>query len=716
MAKYEITAPDGSKWEVTAPESATESQVLSYAQKQWATAQPAAPQREQGTRNNNLGAQVGLTARAGLQGLGGLVGMVTDPIGGAINAGTPANFPKMQTLRATASNVADAIGLPTPDTPTQRVVGQATELMTGAGAGARAFSTAANSAGPAAKSVLQKLGANPLSQATAAGAGGAGGQQAKESGAGPVAEFASALAGTLLGAAGASGFNSTVQAANRLIPQQKQIELSRIQAVIENAMNRGGIDPKTITPAMQRDLQEKLRAAMSRGNLNEDAVARLMDYQRLGLTPTRASLTLDPFDITQERNASKVAAAMGARDAKLPAIAQENNQKLLSRVDGFEPSSDTFALGETVKAPIVRKDAAWKATEKQLYDNAKNMAGGDIPLERGALNDVYKKLSDARKLRFVPEKVMGTIDDILNDTRAPFTVNEIDSLKSTIATAVRGTQDGNEKAALKIIRDHLDSIPLTPEKRQFGGNQVVTSAGAKFLRDQDAQAGNVKEALDRARSTAFQRRQWGESAPIIEDALADATGETFIRNHVLSPSAGFKNLSKAVNVINSDPNAKQAIRAAIVQHLKDGAIGAGNGSATGNFSAPGWQSRLQSIGDRKLGLFFDADEVETLKAMGRVGRAETYQPRGSAVNNSNTAAGVAGLLQGITKGVKPIADKMPLGNALLTDPLQNITLSVMQRGATNVPNALLMPGQTQQVNPLNRLMLPAALTGSLFAQ
>lgn len=35
MAVYEITAPDGSSWEVTAPDSATEADVLAYAKKQW---------------------------------------------------------------------------------------------------------------------------------------------------------------------------------------------------------------------------------------------------------------------------------------------------------------------------------------------------------------------------------------------------------------------------------------------------------------------------------------------------------------------------------------------------------------------------------------------------------------------------------------------------------------------------------------------------------
>ena len=46
MPKYEITSPDGKRFEVTAPEGATQEQVLSYAQSKFAetpTAQPAQP-------------------------------------------------------------------------------------------------------------------------------------------------------------------------------------------------------------------------------------------------------------------------------------------------------------------------------------------------------------------------------------------------------------------------------------------------------------------------------------------------------------------------------------------------------------------------------------------------------------------------------------------------------------------------------------------------
>jgi hypothetical protein len=69
MATYEVTAPDGSKWDVTAPEDASQDQVMAYAKSQWGAQKEQAPQRSMG---EDLLRQAGLTARAGIKGVAGL--------------------------------------------------------------------------------------------------------------------------------------------------------------------------------------------------------------------------------------------------------------------------------------------------------------------------------------------------------------------------------------------------------------------------------------------------------------------------------------------------------------------------------------------------------------------------------------------------------------------------------------------------------------------
>lgn len=683
---------------------------------------PAQAQPE--TRNNNLASSIGLTARAGVQALGGAVGLVTDPIGGALNAMTPEGFPKAQTARSLAVKAADAVGLPSPDTPKQRIAVQGSEMMAGAGGAARGIAKLADAAPVrgAIQAIAKRLADAPVTQVAAAGAGGAAGQQAQESGAGPFGQFVSALGGTVLGGGAVAGGKSMIDAAKRMLPVSKEV-MTRIDQTINVSLQNGGIDPRTISPAIRDMLRENVRKAMDLGEVDGPAIARLADYQRLKMTPTRARLTLDPYDVTQEMNAAKIAAATGNRDALLPTIANDNNKTMLATMDNFGPIDDTFTTGQRAMSPVARVNASMQDTKNALYGRAEDMAGGDIPLNRGpVLNAINERLERSMNAPFLPPEIQTILNRFSQDPNVPFTVAGIDNLKTKIATAQRATTDGNIKAALSDVRDALDSAALEPMKRQFGGGQIVTEQGAKFLRDQDALADQLKGVLDEARSSNFQWRQWQRSAPGIQAVVDDANPATFVQNFIRTRNADPRDVQRLAQVINSDPGARQAVRAELVQFLKDRAIGKGNTSETGNFSGRGWGAGLSDIGRQKLRLFFDEDEIETLAALGRVGTAETFQPRGSAVNNSNTAAGVAGLLQGVSKMLKPVlavTDKLPLGqfagDNLVRKPLESGTVAALQWRAQNIPRALT--ARTDEItNPVDPLLLPGMLSATSLLQ
>ena len=690
----------------------------------------AAPQVQESPKDQprTLADQIGLTARAGIKGLAALPALGADAIGGIANtglalAGSDFRFkPTAQALDA----VMDRAGLPSPRTPMERIASTGAEMMSGAGAGAKLAeigSRAVSSAAPVAREVFSRLAADPAMQIVSAGASGAAGQQAKESGASALGQFISAAGGGVLGAGALAGGRALVDGAKSLLPQARQIQLNRVDQTINVSLQSAGIDPATITPAMRTALREQVSKAMQMGDLDQGAIARLADYTRLNMTPTRGRLTLNPYDVTQEQNASRMAAALGATDARLPAISNANNSRMLSTVDGFEPMADRFATGQRAMAPIKAADMALEAGKKAAYDRANEMAGGDIPLSRAPFMDaIYGRLNKGNLIRYVPASVQSMLDDIASGVvkrgdqtfDVPFNVNTLDSLKSLIATEQRLAQ-GSAKMALSEIRKALDSTPLEPMKKQFGGNQLVTEAGAQFLRNQDAQAGNLKAALDNARAQNFNWMKWRESAPAIEAAVNDANPETFVRNFIRNQNADARDVAKAAAVINTSSDARNAVRSELVQYLKDAAIGKGNGSESGNFSGRQWLAALDGINERKLALFFEPDEIETLRALGRVGTYETFQPRGSAVNNSNTAAGMAGLLQNVLKFAKPVASKIPLGQEIISNPLQNITLSVMERGASNVPKSLLLQKPGGPKSLLDPFVLPAGIGGGLLS-
>ena len=668
------------------------------------------------TQNNDLASQLGLFVRSGLKGALALPAMGADAIGGVLNKaqdlalGEGGGYRFKQTL-PTIDNLLTRAGFNEPDTPLQRTISQGVELGSGASAAAATAKAAANTVTGTAREVLNRLASQPGQQASAGIGAGLAGGQSRESGGGEGAQFVSALVGGLSGAGLAGGINSARNAlAQRNAPALQPVEIERR---ITAALQSQGIDPASITPAMMAALRKDVEQATKiPGTLNESALARLADYRRLGLTPTRGRVTLDPFDVTQEQNAMRMAAATGARDAKLPQIAQENNQRLLGAVEDLRPINDRVTLGERVISPIMARDASMAGQVNQLYSKARDSAGRSLPLEGGTFTRLANEgLDQANVGSFLPPDIARKLNDIALG-KYPLNVDVAEQLKTSIGNLQRNSNDGNVRTALGIVRRALDNTPLQND-RLFNPGNVPAVAGS--VPPSVAGAGeNALNAFRDARAAARERFSWQESTPAVARALDGAAPDNFIQQQIISKTASAADVSRLRNELAQSPQAIEAVRSGIVQHLKDAAIGKGNTPQTANFSGRQWLSALSDIGEQKLSAFFSPPEIEQLRAIGRVGATETFQPRGSAVNNSNTAAGVAGLLQGLSKNIGPLLNKVPGGQALVSPAIDNLTLSFTERGLTNVPRGLINVGPQQKGGLLDPLLLPALTSGGLL--
>ncbi|RAI55918.1 hypothetical protein [Roseicella frigidaeris] len=180
MPDFEITAPDGSRFVVTAPEGASEADILSFAQQNMGS-KPAAPPASQPAPS--LGEQamrgLGLGARAAVEGLSSLPGMVYDAAAAPINAGirgvnalAGTSLPRVNPAAENIAALTDAAGLPKPET-------QGEKIASGAVQGAASAlpmlvgGAALQGAGGLAGAVGQGLAAGPGIQIAAGAAGGA---------------------------------------------------------------------------------------------------------------------------------------------------------------------------------------------------------------------------------------------------------------------------------------------------------------------------------------------------------------------------------------------------------------------------------------------------------------------------------------------------------------------------------------------------------------
>lgn len=149
-----------------------------------------------------IGHQVGLTARAAVQGAAALPGVVSDAITGPINAGLDkvageGNGFRFQKVSSALGNIMDQAGVAKPENATERVV---QDIATGVGAAATGIGAGqalARAAEPVTAAVGNALAAAPATQLAsgATGAGAAG--VTRENGGGALAQTVAGLAGAL---------------------------------------------------------------------------------------------------------------------------------------------------------------------------------------------------------------------------------------------------------------------------------------------------------------------------------------------------------------------------------------------------------------------------------------------------------------------------------------------------------------------------------------
>jgi len=225
MPQYNITSPDGRKLRITAPEGATQEQVLAYAQSNMAEvfAPNEAPKN---TMLQNIGNVAGRTLRAGVTGLATPATMIADPFAATLNYATGQNLPlPSQRLQQALTD----LGVASPQTPGQRIADSAATAISGAGGmigvGRAISRTAPNAAMQTVRPVAQEIGAAlsaaPISQAGAAMGSAGAGQSAREAGAGPGAEILANLVGGSLGGRAAGAIANRLGAESRVTPPRQ---------------------------------------------------------------------------------------------------------------------------------------------------------------------------------------------------------------------------------------------------------------------------------------------------------------------------------------------------------------------------------------------------------------------------------------------------------------------------------------------------------------
>ncbi|MGX5659991.1 glycoside hydrolase family 73 protein [Castellaniella ginsengisoli] len=659
--------------------------------------------------------QVGLTARYGLEGLGQAAGVVTEPLRQLVvnPVARALGLPEAGSAEQLASQAADAAGLPHPRSADERVVGDMTRMMAGAGGISGASNALARGTTGSTQAILNAFGQNPVQQITsAAGAGGAGGS-VREAGGGPTAQAVAALFGGIAAPLAAQqGIRAARWVGNRLASPRPQ----EVEQQIRLIMERSGVDWGQVPERVRQMVRDEASTALrSGGELSSDALRRLVDFGRVpGATPTRGTLTLDPVQITRERNLAKIGA--NAADDGLQGLARvenTNNSALIGALNdaGANSGQDAYTAGQRVIGALQRNIDAQKGNIDSLYSAARDSAGRSFPLDGAAFtNRAAQALDDALLGGALPTDVRNHLNRIAQG-EVPFTVDYAEQLKTRIGNLQRATQDGQARMALGLVRRALDDTPILGlgDQTTVAGARAVNPGNLPAVPGASGLGEDAVAAFNRARAANRSFMQQVETTPALRAVYEGAaTPDQFMQRYLLGSAATAQDVQAMRHAISADPSVGDAIRGHIMSWLKGKALG-GAADEVGNFSASNYNKALQAIGGQKLAAFFSPEEVEQLKAIGRVSSYMVHQPRGSAVNNSNSGAVVLG------RGLDFLSNLSPLGRILNVGPAINgVVQGVQQSAAQRVPPALLRPSMP---TPGERAMAPlsAALYSALFA-
>lgn len=704
MPTYRITAPDGKTYDVTGPDGSTPEQALEQVKAQLASkpAEPAAVQAGRGLME--IPRQVGLAARYGLEGLAQVGDIFHEPIRALVNAGSGDKPRASKSLTQMASGLADEIGLPAPENANERVIGDASRMVAGVGGLSGASQAGAKITTGLAQKTLNLLAANPGKQAISAATGGLAGGSVREAGGTPLEQFGASLLGGLAGGAAAGlaerGAN-TVKAA--LTP--KATELQRADQQIALVLERQGINWQDVPERIKQSMRAEAAQAMSTGGgqLNGDALRRLLVMRRAGVTPTVGQLTQDPGLITREINLAKTGAnSTDPSLQRLAGIQNENTRNLLSRLDEAG-AANALSAPDTSRAAIGSlqgvADRA-RANVSDLYSQARDTAGRSLPLEGGAFTRRASQLIDEAMVGgALPKGVESTLNKIAAG-EMPLTVEIAEQLKTQMGKLQRATNDGQARYALGLVRQALDEAPLQASPPVNPGNLPVPGtvpASAQAVGRESINAFNEARGAHRA----FMQRV--EASPALRAVVDGVEPDQFVNRYVLSKQASAADVATLRNDLN--PESAQTIRNFLVKHLRDAATNSTDDVT--KFSNAAYRKALRDIGDEKLAVFFSPEERQLLQDVGEAAKYMQAQPAGSAVNNSNSGALLIGRGLDMLEG---ISQKLPLG---LRDVISGTIQGQQQRQVLTPANALALPAPPKQ--PANLFSLPL-LAGSASAQ
>jgi hypothetical protein len=491
VTTYSISAPDGNVYQVDGPAGASTEQVRAEVLRQHPTA--ATPKKAtERTALQETGRQLGLAGRAVVQGAGSLAALPSDAIFGTVNAvqqmrGKPAPYKlASESIREGLTGV----GLPTPETPTERLTGTVEEGLSGAGAGIGAgrVLSQAPAALEAVPGVVRAIGEGlsvaPGAQVTGAVTGPAAAHVAAAAGAPPGVQTLAGLAGGAAGGAAPAIAGAAGRGARALLTPAT--EAGR-QAIAGDVLRSAATNP-TSAAARLTQARENVRGSVPTTGEAAGDTGLAYFQQRL-----RSIGGAEFNERASAQNAARQALLDSvARGGETPAI-----EALTTRRDNLTRGMRDQAFTEAQGKPV--------ATDKIL---------SDIDSQLGSPENAGRAVQDA--LKSIRSQLSGT-DQPLTDARALYAV------RKEVNRILEGRYVGADESVLRYAGSQLKGVRDSIDRE--------ISAVAPSWKQYLTKYAQLSRPIERAETIRDVRQRTSAAAPNIatgRDVLSQAKWKSVV--------------------------------------------------------------------------------------------------------------------------------------------------------------------------------------------
>ena len=617
----------------------------------------------------------GLAVRSLAQGATAPLDLMAMPVRGGINLfrdednQIPAN--------GLGNQISNLLNLPTPQTPSEKMINTAMEFGTGAGSISKFASRSLNKnilntpnvstaktpvvnyLDNVGKSIPNQLGRDVGRQAIQGGAFGGAYEGIEQFGqeiipnefTRDVAKIGGGIGASLVAPSVGSKLLSSISSVGRNVKNlpkafKPYANSSKSQQIVDEIIQNKGINLSEFPVGVRNSLVSEVDGILSKGgDVNRANINRLIDYKLTGTKPTVGTLNRDPAQVTAEQNLAKLAEGENGANS-LASIKNQNNNIIVDSFDdmGAGVAKPTKEAGEEVFGLFKTINEKFKTQIKDLYNKALGSDGRNAWYDaKGFNSNVTKRLQDANLLNRLTPEIKQDIAGFAKNPKS-FTVDAKSNFQSNVAedmrTALRAGK-GAEYKALKEVRDALEEVGL-------GKGQNFGKEANQAIKDAKKASYEYNKMQDKIPALSDFRNPKVNSEDFFEKFFVRSKGDNFV--------ASFNSLDNA---------GKQVIKNNLLGHIKR----AMTGDTTNDFakvSAKGLERVLNNIGKKKLEAVFSREELLQIQALKRVAKSDSFMPVGSAVNTSNTASALT----------KEFANKVPFLNTYKNNKKVNQALDI----------------------------------------